>query len=126
MCMKFNTDGELHCEDGPAIIWPSGTEEWYFNGKLHREDGPAVVDVGGKKEWWRHGVLHRDDGPAYVLPRGYEEYWVNGELHRDDGPAINWTNRKEQPEWHFEGECLKFLEWCRRAEQNDILMKLKW
>jgi hypothetical protein len=33
----------LHREDGPAVIWPHGTKEWYQNGVLHREDRPAVV-----------------------------------------------------------------------------------
>ncbi len=29
--------------------------EWRHNGQLHREDGPAVVDTDGTKEWWIKG-----------------------------------------------------------------------
>ena len=45
----------LHREDGPALEWPDGYQEWYFNNKLHREDGPAVVDPNGYKAWYLHG-----------------------------------------------------------------------
>ena len=45
----------LHREDGPAMEWPDGYQEWYFNGKLHREDGPAVDDPNGYKAWYLHG-----------------------------------------------------------------------
>ena len=39
-----NAAGELHREDGPAVIFEGGVEQmWYRNGKLHREDGPAVA-----------------------------------------------------------------------------------
>jgi hypothetical protein len=26
-------DGKLHCEYGPAIIYPDGHQEWFLNGK---------------------------------------------------------------------------------------------
>ena len=51
----YNSDGQLHREDGPAIEWADGTKEWWINGKLHREDGPAFEDVGGYKEYWVNG-----------------------------------------------------------------------
>lgn len=35
----------LHREDGPAVEWKDGSEEWYINDVLHREDGPAVIDL---------------------------------------------------------------------------------
>ena len=25
---------------------------YYLNGQLHREDGPAVIYTNGTKEWW--------------------------------------------------------------------------
>ena len=38
-----NNRGELHCEDGPAVIHPDGYQAWYQNGLRHRAEGPAVV-----------------------------------------------------------------------------------
>lgn len=49
------------------------------DGYLHRDDGPAVIwyDINGKKEmekWMKHGMLHRLDGPAWVY------YYEDGSL----------------------------------------------
>ena len=41
-----NNDGELHCEDGPAL-YSSDLQAWFINNKRHREDGPAVVYFKG-------------------------------------------------------------------------------
>ena len=49
----------LHRTDGPAIEWPNGVEEWYYNGERHREDGPAFVCpdyIDGETVWYWHGV----------------------------------------------------------------------
>jgi hypothetical protein len=48
---RWSKDGELHREDGPAVIRIT-SETWYQNGKLHREDGPAVVRKNIWEEWW--------------------------------------------------------------------------
>lgn len=40
----FDSDGMMHRDDGPAVIWASGVEEWYQHGNRHREDGPAFID----------------------------------------------------------------------------------
>lgn len=42
----------LHCEDGPAVIYPSGSYKYYYEGKLHRMDGPAIFFIGMRKEYW--------------------------------------------------------------------------
>ena len=44
-----NKQGELHREDGPAVIYADGKKVWYINGKLHREDGPALIYADCKK-----------------------------------------------------------------------------
>ena len=54
--MYYNSAGQLHREDGPAVEYPSGTVEWWQNGVLHRTDGPAVEYADGNKEWWINGV----------------------------------------------------------------------
>lgn len=39
----FDSDGEMHNDDGPALITATGTQEWWLHGRRHRVDGPAVV-----------------------------------------------------------------------------------
>ena len=50
-----NRSGQLHRDDGPAIVHPDGTQYWYRNGQLHRDDGPAAVYQDGKQLWYRNG-----------------------------------------------------------------------
>jgi len=71
-------NGELHREDGPALIHANGLKEWYLNGKMHREDGPAMICANGTKQWWLNGKLHREDGPAVIRVDGTKEWWLNG------------------------------------------------
>jgi len=73
-----NSAGQLHREDGPAIIYPDGYQGWYHDGKLHREDGPAVTEPDGSQYWYQNDRLHREDGPAVVWPSGTMEWWHNG------------------------------------------------
>ena len=86
--MWFNSEGDLHREGAPAVIWKSGTKEWYRNGDLHREDGPASIHSDGTEFWYKNGKFHRENGPAIIEADGYRAYYVNGQLHREDGPAI--------------------------------------
>ena len=54
-----------------------GDKFWYdSNGELHREDGPAVEYSNGDKWWCIHGKYHREDGPAYERKNGYKEYYL--------------------------------------------------
>ena len=50
-----NSAGQFHRTDGPAILYPSGTEEWYQNGLRHRLNGPAVVLPNGTVFWYIKG-----------------------------------------------------------------------
>ena len=49
ICWFLN--GQIHCEDGPAIIWKTGTKEWFQRNYIHRLDGPAIEWSDGNK-WW--------------------------------------------------------------------------
>lgn len=54
-----NHAGELHREDGPALIsnrsgYTEFKIEYYKNGKLHREDGPATIR-DTERTWWLDG-----------------------------------------------------------------------
>ena len=72
--------------------YSDGGVEYYKNGQLHRDDGPAVVYTDGRVEYFKNGWLHRDDGPAIVSADGSVSYWKNGWRHRNDGPAIVWAD----------------------------------
>lgn len=89
-------NGCLHREDGPAITFEDGSEEWYIHGKLHREGGPATTQKYGLCEWWQHDRRHNASGPAMTWPDGSYEYWVYGERHREDGPAIKYVTEKKR------------------------------
>ena len=42
--VRYYENDILHKVDGPAKIWPDGRQEWWIHGELHREDGPAIMD----------------------------------------------------------------------------------
>ena len=52
----FNSAGQLHRDDGPAIEYPDGSKSWCQNGQLHRTDGPAIECADGTKRWYINGV----------------------------------------------------------------------
>ena len=58
----YNSAGQLHREDGPAVECSNGTKHWYQNGVRHREGGPAVEWHNGNKEWWINGVEYTEQG----------------------------------------------------------------
>ena len=57
----YNAAGQLHCEDGPAIIFPNSAVVWFQNGLRHCKDGPAIIWATGDKEWWVHGVNYTEE-----------------------------------------------------------------
>ncbi len=95
-------DGQLHRDDGPAIIRPDGAQFWYQHGELHRDDGPAWTWSDGSQYWYRHGNLHRDDGPAVIEADGTQEWYLHDQLHREDGPAV--INPDGTQEWYWYDE----------------------
>jgi len=36
-------------------VYDSGNKYWYLDGKLHREDGPAIEFSYGANEWYLYG-----------------------------------------------------------------------
>ena len=55
----FNSDNQLHCEDGPAVLFADGSKFWIVKGLRHRVDGPAVKYPDGSCNWYLDGVpLH--------------------------------------------------------------------
>ena len=71
-----NGKGELHREDGPAVVFVTGTTYWYLNNKCHREDGPAIDHSNGTTYWYLNGQRHRENGPACEKANGYKRYYL--------------------------------------------------
>lgn len=88
---RWFQNGQLHREDGPAMICPYGSQYWFRHGLAHREDGPAVI-TSTYEEWKQNDKLHRIGGPAYIHYYNnnviIEHWYLNGKLHRGDGPAV--------------------------------------
>lgn len=55
-----------HRENGPAILFPDGSEHYMVNGNFHRTNGPAVVSKDGTQEYYFNGLLHNPMGPAII------------------------------------------------------------
>ena len=70
----FNSAGELHRDNGPAVEYKSGSRAWFQNGKLHRTSGPAVEWSNDDEEWYQNGLRHREDGPA-IISSGVIKCW---------------------------------------------------
>jgi len=94
-----NKEGQYHREDGPAVIYASGAEEWYWEDKFT----PGPTERHDNKLVWRDdkGDCHREYGPAILYKNGKRTWCQNGEFHRVDGPAIIHRDRSE--EWWWEG-----------------------
>lgn len=80
--------GQLHREDGPAVITSAGVEMWYLHDRRHRLDGPALVNEPmGYYEWHLDGRYHRMHEPAVIHGNGNREWWVNGQHITDEVEA---------------------------------------
>lgn len=58
-------NGKLHRENGPAKITKDGLEVWFKEGGVHRapEDGPAILRPDGTREWWVNNQRIRLEDP---------------------------------------------------------------
>lgn len=92
----YNRAGQRHREDGPAVEYDDGSEEWYIQGVLHRVDGPAVYSADGFTAWYQQGQLHRENGPARQWAfDGDDEWWHHGE--RIEAPRPGQAERANTP-----------------------------
>ena len=111
--------------DNPDID-EHGAKRWYnANGRLHRDDGPAVIYASGTKDWYQHGYMHRDNGPAYEGVSGSKAWYQHGKLHRTDGPAIEHANGTKS--WWLNDVRLTFDQWLDKVDMLDekkVMMKL--
>jgi hypothetical protein len=94
-------DGRLHRTDGPARIYPSGTQSWWQNGRRHRTDGPALVRPDGTQWWYLNGQRHRTDGPAVIQADGLQEWYIEDQWLTQQEVELYRFRR-----WAVEGELI--------------------
>ena len=87
-CTMYVVNNLLHRQDGPAIVYDNGLQQWYLNGVQHRIGGPSHYHPDGTAHWMQFGKYHRVDGPAINFAFGQKQWRLNGLFHRTDGPAI--------------------------------------
>ena len=59
----YDDEGLLHRVDGPASVWPHGTQYWFCHGRFHFVHGPALVWTNGCLRWYGGDHLLRERGP---------------------------------------------------------------
>ena len=77
----YNSAGQVHRDEGPAVEYWDGAQEWYQNGRLHRTNGPAAEYADGDKHWYQNGLRHRTDGPAIEWGDGDKWWFLHGRRH---------------------------------------------
>jgi len=54
----YNSMGDYHRTDGPAVEYVFGLKFWYIIGKCHRLNGPASISSNGDDEWVINGIKY--------------------------------------------------------------------
>ena len=70
--------GRCYCKLQAAYYW-IGKNKVY-----HREDGPAVLYDSGTEIWMKDGMWHRLDGPALSSKDFPNTYWINDKAVSDE------------------------------------------
>ena len=65
-----------------------GTKIWYKDGLVHREDGPAIIWPDGSNFWYKDDIFHRDDGPAIICPDGTDFWYKDGNPYKPSAHDI--------------------------------------
>ena len=56
----YNSAGQLHRDEGPAVIYTNGNCEWWQSGQLHRRNGPALEHANGTRCWFLYGRIYSE------------------------------------------------------------------
>jgi hypothetical protein len=102
--MKFISGPNSVTKYTPGVLSPIDGAECHINnlGQLHRDDGPAVICTDGSKYWYKDGLQHREGGPAVTWqPHGSQLWIVEGKRHRLDGPAEHFGDSGTK-KWYIE------------------------
>ena len=89
---------------------------WYKNGKHHRDDGPAVIYNSGTKYWYKNGKKHRENGPAIEYNNRRKSYYLGGEYYTEEE---YYETLKEIDDLPLEIKLTHEKEWVReKAKKN--------
>lgn len=120
-----DASGLLHRDDGPAMMFDDGTQQWYQHGVLHREDGPAEIYNNNLKLWKKNGRHHRIGAPAVIHRDMSTEWWVNGKMHRLDGPAVEYSDG-ETRYWYVNGTKVIEDQHLFETEEGRLMLVMKY
>ena len=59
----LDDEGCSHRLDGPAAVWPDGSQYWFNHGRYHFAHGPAYLYASGSLLWYEDGELLRRRKP---------------------------------------------------------------
>lgn len=67
----------VHREDGPAVLWDDGYEEWCVKSRYHRTDGPAIIDpIENIQDWYIDGVRIHNYERLQILTKCSDEHII--------------------------------------------------
>lgn len=88
---EYTTKTPPEDKNVPDEISDKGVKVWRDkDGHIHRDHGPALIYPSGMEQYYKHGELHRFGGYAIEYPGGDGEFWVNGEKTDEAGHGAAW------------------------------------
>lgn len=117
----YNERGQLHRDNGPAVIAPHMGKFWFVNGMKHRVDGPAHEYDNGGYRWYFEEKLHRVGGPATYIG-GNQSWYYHGKQHREDGPAVVYADGRVY--WYLNGWQMTLNEYLAALEDTNLKIML--
>ena len=131
---RWYANDQLHREDGPAIEWAIGLQEWYFKNifvgygdhpnpelwarltSTEVNGGPllngCIVFLRGDKFWYKDDKLHREDGPAVEFADGIKGWCLHGEYLGWNAEGFWKLWGRLTPEQRGNPTLLKYLPRC--------------
>ena len=114
----YNSAGQRHRVEGPAVECVNGDKFWYQNDLLHRDDGPAIEYADGTRCWCQNGLRHRENAPAMEYPNGAKHWFYNDRLHRIGGPAVEYANGDKS--WYLHGVRYTSAKYCEKLAAGEL------
>ncbi len=100
--IHFDSDGELHRIDGPALKTYDGFELWVQNKRLHRSDGPAINMQAAQYyqlyNWWYDGIGFKSFEDWFEVLTPEEKRKIIWRMEEDFFPLITIPTLYVRPE----------------------------